>query len=352
VVRRIFTRCLLRPEDLPPSREDLEVIGVFNPGAAEVGGEVVLLVRVAERPAERRPGYVALPRWEPGEGPVVDWVAEKEVEVVDPRVVRLRSTGRYRLTFVSHLRVVRSRDGRSVDSPEGARFVPETDYETFGVEDPRITLLEGRFYFTYVAVSPHGVATALASTPDFRTFQRHGVIFAPENKDVVLFPARVGGEYLCIHRPNPHMHFGGLEMWTARSGDLVSWGPHRVLYAGEMAWESGRIGAGAPPLLTPQGWLVIYHGNSRPETPGEVGAYVAGALLLDRERPERVLGRSGEPLLVPEEEFEREGFVSDVVFPTGVVDRGETLLVYYGAGDRAVGVVELARKEVLSCVAR
>ncbi|HJZ54737.1 MAG TPA: hypothetical protein VKE74_07240, partial [Gemmataceae bacterium] len=113
-IRRLSTRLLLRPEDVPPSRDDFEVVGVFNPGAARAENEVVLLVRVAERPRERRPGCIGLPRWDPGRGLTVDWVPAAELDQVDARVVRRKADGLVRLTFTSHLRVVRCGDGRAV----------------------------------------------------------------------------------------------------------------------------------------------------------------------------------------------------------------------------------------------
>ena len=186
-VRRLSSRLLLRPGDVPASRDDFEVVGVFNPGAVRAGDEIVLLVRVAERPRERRPGFTGLPRWDPGSGLTIDWIPDAAIDVIDPRVVRRKADGLVRLTFISHLRVVRCGDGRAVREITGVTFHPQAEVEEFGVEDPRITPLDGRFYFTYVAVSRHGPASALASTADFRTFERHGVIFCPENKDVVLW---------------------------------------------------------------------------------------------------------------------------------------------------------------------
>ena len=106
VLKRLFERLLVSPSDLKPLRGDFEVVGVFNPGAIVAAGEVVLLVRVAERPCERRHGLTALPRWAPGEGLTIDWVPDEELEVVDPRVVKRKADGLVRLTFISHLRVV------------------------------------------------------------------------------------------------------------------------------------------------------------------------------------------------------------------------------------------------------
>lgn len=351
MIRRLFNRCLVRPGDVPASQDDLKVIGTFNPGAVETPEGIVLLVRVAEMARESRPGFVALPRWDAtARRAVLDWLREDEVVFEDARVVIVKRTGLKRLTFLSHLAIVRSRDGRRVDTLEPQRFFPRGENEEFGVEDPRLTPLDGRFYFTYVAVSRHGAATALASTTDFRTFERHGIIFPPENKDVVLFPETIGGCYQALHRPNPAQQFSAPEMWLARSPDLVHWGGHAPFLGSTGDWDVGRVGAGTPPIRTEAGWLEIYHGNNRRPGEGGIGVYAAGVLLLDLENPARI--RGGQPeILVPEAPWEREGFVPRVVFPTGVVPRDDTLLVYYGAADEVCGVVELRRRDLLEAAA-
>jgi predicted GH43/DUF377 family glycosyl hydrolase len=348
MIRRLSNACICRPGDLRASRDDLEIIGTFNPGAIAIGDEVILLVRVAERLRERRAGHTALPRWQSGAGLNVDWIANEEFDLLDARVVRRKRDGLVRLTSVSHLRLLRSCDGRSIDREGAARFEPQSEFEEFGIEDPRITRIGDTYWFTYVAVSRHGPATALASTKDFATFTRHGVIFPIENKDVVLFPETIDGEYVALHRPVGGTPFTQPEIWLARSSDMVHWGRHRVLLGSDSGWDAGRVGAGAPPLRTPDGWLEFYHGSTRPAGDGSVGAYSAGALLLDLHEPHRIVRKSPKPILVPETDFEQSGFVPNVVFPTGVVDRGETLLVYYGAADTACAVVELSMDDILA----
>ena len=348
-VRRLSTRLLLRPEDFAASRGDFEVVGAFNPGAAQFGDEVTLLVRIAERPRERRPGFIGLPRFDAeSRGMAIDWIAEDELEFVDPRVVRRRSDGIVRLTFVSHLRVVRCGAGLEVREITNIEFGPENELEEFGVEDPRIMFLDDRYYITYVCVSRHGPATALASTVDFRTFRRHGVLFCPDNKDVVLFPEKIGGSYAAIHRPVCGTAFTRPEPWIASSPDLIHWGSHEPLVIPEGDVRRGRAGAGAPPIRVAQGWLEIYHGNIRPTLPGEVGAYYGAAILLDAEKPARVVKRSSEPFLVPEADFEVGGFVSNVVFPTGTAPAGDVVRVYYGAADAYVAVAEFSEREILN----
>ncbi len=367
MLQRLFTKCILSPRDIAPLSEGFEVVSTFNPGVIVTGdavarerdptvlererdptGAVTLLVRVAERPVEERDGWVCSPRYAPGEGVVVDWFPSDSVVFQDPRAFESKETGNVRLTFISHLRVFRSVDGHSVEET-AVRFEPEVEEEEYGVEDPRITRLDGRYYFTYVAVSRHGACTALASTRDFKTFERHGVILPSENKDVLLFPEKIGGQYMALHRPNPRYQFSPPEMWLAESGDLIHWGGHRVLHVDASSWGTGRIGGGVPPLRTGRGWLEIYHGNTR-EPGGGVGPYVAGALMLDGENPGVVVGQTREPIFAPEAEFERSGSLNQVVFPTGLVEREGVYQIFYGAADAYTGVVELRRDDVLGAI--
>jgi len=350
MIRRISETLLMRPEDLKPLRNDFTVIGVFNPGAVRVNGEIILLVRVAEKPREFRPGLVGLPRCGAEGGIVVDWVPEEELEQADPRIARRKADNLVRLTSLSHLRVFRSPDGHSMDWTPGPTLLPESPAEEFGLEDARITEIDGKFWITYVAVSRHGAATALASTDDFVAFERHGIVFCPEDKDVVLFPQKVLGLYVTFHRPTPNTHLGRPQIWLARSPDLLHWGQHECLFCGTAEWECDRVGAGTPPIAMEDGWLEIYHGGQRAARAGKVGAYSAGALLLDRNNPARVLRRSHEPIMQPTAEFEQCGFVDNVVFPTALVERDDTLQVYYGASDTFIGMVEFSRKELLAAL--
>jgi predicted GH43/DUF377 family glycosyl hydrolase len=351
MIKRLATHLLLRPEDIRPTLPDWEVIGVFNPGVVRMGDTTVILARIAERPLEQRPGWTAHPRWDNGKGYVIDWMPNEHLRSVDARVVHHIPTGLVRLTFVSHLRVFYSRDGRRIEKQDGPIFTPANEMEEFGMEDPRITPLGERYFITYVAVSRHGPATALASTRDFRTIERHGIIFCPENKDVMLLPGRVKNRYVALHRPLGDMPFCRPEMWIAFSDDLTHWGDHRFLFGGADEWEDGRVGGGAPPLETPEGWLEIYHGNRRPEVVGEIGAYCGGAMLLAADDPSVVTKVTREPILVPQETFEDEGFVAKVVFPTGVVEEGDRLLIYYGASDKYCAMAEVARDDVMAALA-
>ena len=351
MVSRRNRRLLISPADLAARHDGCEVVGTFNPGVCELpNGSVRMLVRVAERPVFAERGWVALPRYEKGTF-VIDRLRADDWELVDPRVIRHRATGRVRLTFVSYLRVIEFSDpltlsdGTLTDTNAGV-IVPVGPWEEYGVEDPRITFDGGRAWITYVAVSRHGPATALASTTDFRTFERHGIIFCVENKDVAIFPGKVDGRYLALHRPVGGSKFTTPEMWIATSPDRLHWGDHRPIVLPQSDWDTGRVGGGTPPIEFDDGWLEIYHGNRKPDQPGGVGEYCGGAIVLDRNQPERVISRSREPILKPETDDELAGFVGGVVFPTGVVRRDDSLFVYYGAADTTTAVVELSVDEL------
>lgn len=136
----------------------------------------------------------------------------------------------------------------------------------------------------------------------------------------------------------------------ASSPDLVHWGHHIPILSGDVFWETDRVGAGAPPIRTHAGWLEIYHSSGpTARRPSGVGSYCAGAALMDLDNPQKVIGRCSQ-LLVPETEYERHGFMPDVVFPTGIVSHGDTIHVYYGAADQCTAVTELRLHDVLRAV--
>jgi predicted GH43/DUF377 family glycosyl hydrolase len=225
-----------------------------------------------------------------------------------------------------------------------------TELESFGIEDPRITLLDGTYWINYSAVSPHGISTALASTRDFVTFERHGVIFAPPNRDVTIFPETIDGRYAALHRPMPE-GIGEHAIWVASSPDLIAWGEHRhVASARAGCWDDAKIGGGAVPFRVRVGgedcWLAIYHGVRR--KPLE---YALGALLLDASDPGKVIGRSREPILAPEAPYEKRGFFDGVVFSCGALAEKGVVRVYYGAADGVTAVADIALDDILGGLA-
>ncbi len=347
MIERLSGSILLQPGDVQPSHDELQVVGVFNPAVVTAGGDIYMMARVAERPAESRAGWTPLPRWTSTGKTEIDWFRNTEIHPIDARVVVLKKTGDLRLTSVSHLQLFRSLDTGSDTWTFVAAILPEGPWEEYGIEDPRFTKIDDSYWMTYVAVSRRGAATALMSTTNLTTFQRHGIIFPSENKDVVLFPGMFAGDFLALHRPNPNSHFSPPAIWLARSSDLIHWGRHEFVAAGAHAWEDDRVGTGTPPVLLDQGWLTLYHGSTRSNVVGAVGCYCVGALLLDRDQPSRVLARSREPIMQPATDFEIDGFVPNVVFPTTMLDREDELEVYYGAADRSVASVRFSKQSVL-----
>jgi predicted GH43/DUF377 family glycosyl hydrolase len=137
----------------------------------------------------------------------------------------------------------------------------------------------------------------------------------------------------------------------ARSKNLIHWGRHECLHGGGALWETGRVGAGTPPVRSTDGWIEIYHGNRQPSRPGEVGMYSTGVLVLDSHNPAKILRKTAWSIFEPTTEFERTGFVPDVVFPTGIIETAGSYLVYYGAADSCTAVVEFSADELIQCAA-
>jgi len=333
---------IIGPKDVKPSRKDFEVIGVFNAGVTRFENEVILLLRVAERPISTHPDVVLAGIYDVAQGDIILKEFSKdepENDFSDPRLI-IRPAETY-LTSISHLRLARSTDGINFEVEDTAALGPANDYESFGIEDPRISRISGTYYISYVGVSPFGVTSCLASTKDFRSFQRHGVIFCPENKDVVLFPEQIEGKYYVLHRPVSPL-FKRRDIWIAESTDLRCWGNHRFL-CGPRAdcWDQIKVGASAVPFRIEQGWLEIYHGVGRDNR------YCLGAVLLDAERPWKVIARTDKPILEPQTDYEIKGFFGNVVFTCGLLCENDKLKIYYGVADTAICYAELSLEECL-----
>ena len=229
--------------------------------------------------------------------------------------------------------------------------MPQGRFEEYGIEDPRITQIGNNFYITYVSVSRHGCSTSMMMTRDFYTFHRLGVVFCPENKDVLLFPEKIGGRYIAMHRPVTSIRFRPPEIWIARGTDLLHFGEHDYLHGGhETPWHADRVGGGTPPLATDRGRLTLFHGSDKPKAAKGPGIYTAGAMLLDLNDPARVVATTREPIMKPELDFETTGFVNNIIFPTAVIPLDDMLHIYYGAADERVGVTAFRTDELLGAL--
>jgi len=333
---------IIEPKDVKPSRGDCEVVGVFNAGVSRFGDEVILLLRVAERPISAHPDVTLVPIYDVTKGAIVLKEFSKnepENDFSDPRLI-ITPSETY-LTSISHLRLARSADGINFEIEDARAISPANDYETFGVEDPRISRIDDTYYISYVAVCPLGVTTCLASTKDFNSFERHGVIFCPDNKDVAILPGRIGGKYYALHRPVSAL-FRKQEIWISESPDLICWGNHRYLMGPRAGyWDEMKVGASAVPFKIDAGWLEIYHGADRNNR------YCLGAVLLDTRCPWKVIARAEEPIFEPETDYECDGFFGNVVFTCGLLCENDKLKIYYGAADTAICYAELGVQDVL-----
>jgi predicted GH43/DUF377 family glycosyl hydrolase len=284
--------------------------------------------------------------------------------------------------YVSRFGLAASEDGRRFERVvDGPVFGPRQDYEAGGVEDARITCEGDQFLITYAAVSvvpgpayadmdfftvtkqdpyaerpgipPMGPSyTGLLRSHDLRNFTQEGLITPPgvDDRDGVLFPEKVGGRYVMLHRPTSWVgeRYGTEKpaIWLAYSHDLHTWdygeGDGNLLMVPEAGWEEAKIGAGPPPVRTDAGWLMIYHGVDHRYV------YRVGAALLDLEDPSRVLARTSDFLMQPGEEWEQAGIIPNVCFPTAALwEPGRELLVYYGAADMHVGLATADMDELL-----
>jgi predicted GH43/DUF377 family glycosyl hydrolase len=255
------------------------------------------------------------------------------------------------LSGTSCLWLARSADGIHFTPDAGPTLLPAQDglfgaVESHGLEDPRITTLEGKHYITYVGYSAYDPLTLLACTEDFVTFQRMALLTLPENKDVVLFPEKIGGRYARLDRPMTQSSQRG-DIWLSFSPDLLHWGaPRPVMSPRPRKWDSAKIGAGAPPIKTAHGWLIIYHGV-RATAAGSL--YRLGAALLDLDEPWKVVGRAASAILSPLAAEDFQGNVSNVVFTCGaVLEPDQTLRVYYGAADHVMCLASAQLDDVIA----
>lgn len=291
-----------RKSVLEPTDLWWEAKGVFNPGIAEYSGKVYMLYRAVGRDNISRFGLAV------------------------------------------------SEDGEKFerfDSPilEGDERNP---YERLGIEDPRIVKIERDYYITYTAASvyasshpgkfapslntpgtPWRVRTSALRTRDFRSFERVGVLIPDlDTKNSVFFNRRVQGKYWLLHRVSPSIYVSVSNKINKFEGGFQLMSPQED-------WEALKVGAACPPLETARGWLLFYHGVSKDKV------YSIGAVLLDKENPAFVIARTKKPIIKPELSWEKRGYVDNVVFVTGSIERRGSVWLYYGGGDRVVGLAKI-----------
>lgn len=320
---------LIKPADVLPTTKGFKVVGAFNPGAVCFKNEIILLIRVAES-CEQKAGFISVPTYVFENGNAVPAIQtfnlnDPDVQLKDTRGVKVND--KEYLSTISHIRLARSFDGINFTIDSKPFLAPTSEIDCFGIEDARVTRLENRYYINYSIISSDSWCTALAVTDDFVNVEYLGIIFPPENKDVSIFNEKVNGKYRALHRPN-NSGFGKASIWYADSPDLINWGNHRcLLRPRNTSFESVKIGGGSAPIKTSEGWLTIYHAK------GDNQRYSLFALLLDFEEPWKIIKQAEQPLLQPEEQYETDGFFGNVIFTNGIIIKGDTIMIYYGASD-------------------
>jgi len=241
--------------------------------------------------------------------------------------------------YVSHIGYAVSEDGFNWSRLDKPVLSPANVFETRGVEDPRITFLDDKFYMTYTAYSPIGVRVSLAESENLITWKRLGVILPDENnKDAAILPEKIHGCYCLLHRREP-------DIWLGYSDDLVHWGDHQMFMSPiPDTWQHKKMGIAGTPTKTEDGWLLIYHAVDKSDV------YRLGAALLDLKNPAVVKSRLNLPILEPSETWETNGDVSNAVFSCGQVVKDGTVYVYYGGADRVMAVATITLSELTNAL--
>ncbi|KAF2334820.1 glycoside hydrolase family 130 protein [Flavobacterium daemonense] len=344
IAKRFTENPLLSPKDLRASHDGLEITCLLNPGVFQFQNKIWLAVRVAERPKQIESSISFPVLTDLGAIEIIEIIKDHpELTATDARVINYQ--GADYLTTLSHIRLLCSDGGRHFYEPEGyPHLVGEGILEAFGIEDCRVSLIEGKYYLTFTSVSSNGVGVGLRTTTDWKVFQKHGMILPPHNKDCAIFEEKINGLFYALHRPSS-VDIGGNYIWIASSPDGIHWGNHKcIVRTRKQYWDSKRVGAGAAPIKTEKGWLEIYHGAN------EQHQYCLGAFLMDLNDPSKVISRTEDPIMFPSTDYELSGFFGNVVFTNGhILDSdNDTLTVYYGASDEFVCGALFSIKEILS----
>jgi predicted GH43/DUF377 family glycosyl hydrolase len=340
--------------------EETYVLGAFNPGLTRLpNGNLLIMVRVAE--ALRRPvreDHVAAIRWRAG-GYVIDRYPRESVDDRDPRQLLL--AGHHKtliLTSMSWLLPVElSPDGSRILKAHYDRVIqPAASYQEYGVEDPRISRVGDRWLMTTCSVSSERLCTALYTSDEAMAWRLDGVVLDHQNKDMLIFEGKVQDKFMALTRPSGEVYLAyppdseylpGPSIQLAQSPDALHWKPLDAagIRPRRGSPSSMKVGGGTPPVLTPHGWLALYHGV---EVRGVVGAYRTFWALLDRDDPSRILRLADEaPLLEARPELSRGldslRYVRDIVFTTGIVEDGDDYLIASGEDDLACRLTRLPK---------
>ncbi|HEY6816555.1 MAG TPA: glycosidase [Croceibacterium sp.] len=366
-------RLVLTPDDIDLSRSPLAgafdcetyVLGAFNPGMTRLpNGNLLMMVRVAE--ALREPvfdGRVHAIRWDSQAGYVLDGWPLEHANTADPRKFELHGYGWKVMALTSLawlLPVELSADGLEVVAIHYDRAIaPQGTWQCYGIEDARISRVEGRWLMTTCSVSPERHSTTLYSSDDALGWRFEGIVLDHQNKDMLIYEGLVGGKYWAQTRPLGQLFFAyppgspwhsGPSINHATSPDALHWKPHiePAIRPHSGTAATARIGGGTPPILTEvagmRGWLTLWHGVEPYQIVGKYRTYWS---LLDPDEPWKVLATSHEPLLEANAELtepiREQMYLDNVVFSTGIADAGDHFVVASGEADLACRITHVPK---------
>lgn len=359
---------VLGPDDIDLSQSPMAghfaaetyVLGAFNPALTRLpSGNLIMFVRVAE--ALREPivdGNIHAIRWDEGRYLLDAWPLD-HVDTADPRKFLIPG-GSWKVMALTSLSwilpVELTPDGLEVVKLHYDRAIaPEGSFQCYGVEDPRISRVGDKWLMTTCSVSPERHSTTLYSSTNGLDFTFEDIVLDHQNKDMLIFEGLIDGTYWAQTRPLGDLYFtyppgsewrGGPSINLATSPDALHWKPCRRPGIRPSAGTvvSARMGGGTPPILTPQGWLTLWHGVEPKEI---VGIYRTYWSILDRDDPSKILRTAEEPLLEAAPDLTRpledKMYVRDVVFTTGIVDAGDHYVVASGEADLACRITHIAK---------
>jgi predicted GH43/DUF377 family glycosyl hydrolase len=348
-------------------QEDTYVLGAFNPALCRLpNGNLLMMVRVAEallNPVSNEKVHSI--RWDESGKFVADAWLLSEVDMKDPRKFRINSYGFpvYGLTSLSWLLPVElNEDGSEIIQGHYDKIIsPQFTSQEYGVEDPRISLIDGKYYMTVCCVSSERHSTMLYTSEDGLNYRWLGVVLDHQNKDMLLFEGKINDQYYALTRPMGECYFAaplssefhsGAAIHMSTSPDLLHWKPcdKPFLRARRSSTSNVKVGGGTPPLLTEDGWLILYHGV---ENKGEVGIYRTFWALLDKNDPLKILRlEDAAPLLEANAELtnsiRKQIYLNDVVFTTGIAEYGDDFIVASGELDLACRITRISKKQFSS----
>lgn len=361
---------IFRPGDVDLSRSPLRgsldaetyVLGAFNPGFTRLAnGNLLMMVRIAEALKDPVVGdHVRAIRWTP-DGYVLDHHPLSAVAMTDPRQFDVGSSAYRQLALTSLswlLPVELDAQAREVIAVHYDKAIePAADYQHYGVEDARITRIGDVWYMTTCSVSAERHSTTLHVSSDGLNYRLEGMVLDHQNKDMILFEGKIDGRFMALTRPLGEVYFaypedspflGGPSINLAESPDGLHWRPidRPFLRPRKGSTSSMKVGGGSQPILTPQGWLMIYHGV---ETRVKVGVYRSFWALLDRDEPWRVLRLEDEEPLIEARPALTAPIAhqlylpTEVVFTTGIADNGADYIVASGEADLACRITHIAK---------